>query len=137
MANYLREIKVHIYRVFARCNAIPEDADIVLGNKEGWQTIVQCTWKPPAQTALGGGNTTRGINLQLTGVATLQFLEADEKRLSHLDARLTDIVENRLRQGYKETESDAGPFIIELDGHDFDDRVRPMSSTRRNAARHQ
>jgi hypothetical protein len=59
--------------------------------------------------------------LQLTGVATKRFLEADEKLLLHLDARLSDIVQNRLRQGYKEAESDAGPFIIELDERDFDD----------------
>jgi len=121
MTNDLRRIKEHIYKVFARCGAIPKDADIVLGNKDGWQTIVQCTWKPPAQTGLGGGKTTRKITLQLTGVATKRFLEADEKRLSHLDARLVHIVQNRLRQGYKETESDTGSFIIELDGQDFDD----------------
>ena len=121
MTNDLRKIKEHIYKVFARCGAIPKDADIVLGNKEGWQTIVECTWKPPTQTQLGGDKATRDITLELTGVATKQFLDADEKRLLHLDGRLSNIVENRLRQGYKETESDTGPFIIELDGHDFDD----------------
>ena len=39
----------------------------------------------------------------------------------HLDSRLSDIVKNRLRQGYRETESDKGPFIIWLDDHDFDE----------------
>ena len=121
MFNDLREIQEHIYNVFARCGAIPEDADIVLRDIDGWQTVIQCTWKPPAQTGLGGSKPTREISLQLTGVATKQFLEADAKRLLHLDARLSDIVQNRLRQGYKETESDTGPFIIALDEHDFDD----------------
>jgi len=121
MTNDLRKIKEHIYKVFARCGAIPKDADIVLGNNDGWQTIVQCTWKPPAQTELGGGKTTRKITLQLTGVATKRFFEAEQEQLSHLDARLSDIVQTRLRQGYKETETDSGPFVIELDDHDFDD----------------
>ncbi|MBE0614620.1 MAG: hypothetical protein IH604_13200 [Burkholderiales bacterium] len=121
MSNDLRIIKEHVYKVFARCGAIPKDADIVLGNKEGWQTMVQCTWKPPAPTELGGGKTTRTIMLQLTGVATKRFLDADELLLSHLDAKLADIVQNRLRQGYKESETEASPFVIELDEHDFDD----------------
>ena len=121
MTRDLREIQEHIYKVFARCGAIPEDADIVLRDIDGWQTVVQCTWKPPTQTELGGGKVTRDITLQLTGVATKRFLEADDKRLMHLDSLLSDIVQNRLRQGYKETESDTGPFIISLDEHDFDE----------------
>jgi len=121
MAKDLREIQEHIYKVFARCGAIPEDADIVLRDIDGWQTAVHCTWKPPAQTEVGGSKPTREITLQLTGVATKRFLEADEKLLMHLDARLSDIVQNRLRQGYKETESDTGPFVISLDDHDFDE----------------
>lgn len=120
MTTDLREIQEHIYKVFARCGAIPEDADIVLGDVDGWQTVVHCTWKPPTQTELGGSKATKEIILRLTGVATKRFLEADEKRLSHLDARLSDIVQNRLRQGYEETRSDTGPFIIELDDRDFD-----------------
>ena len=121
MNNDLRKIQEHIYKVFARCGAIPEDTDIVLRDIDGWQTVVQCTWKPPTQTDLGGRRATREITLELTGVATKRFLEADEKLLQHLDAKLSDIVQNRLRQGYKETESDTGPFIIKLDDHDFDD----------------
>jgi hypothetical protein len=121
MAKDLREIQEHIYKVFARCGAIPEDADIVLRDIDGWQTIVHCTWKPPTQAGLGGSKLIREISLQLTGVATKRFLEADEKALVHLDARLSDIVQNRLRQGYKEAESDSGPFIISLDDHDFDE----------------
>ena len=121
MTRDLREIQEHIYKVFARCGAIPEDADIVLRDIDGWQTVVQCSWKPPSQTELGGGKVTRDITLQLTGVATKRFLEADDKRLMHLDSLLSDIVQNRLRQGYKETESDTGPFIISLDEHDFDE----------------
>jgi len=121
MTKDLREMQEHIYKVFARCGAIPEDADIVLRDIDGWQTVVHCTWKPPAQTELGGSKATREITLQLTAVATKRFLDADGKQLSHLDARLSDIVQTRLRQGYKETESDTGPFIIELDDHDFDD----------------
>jgi hypothetical protein len=120
MTNDLRAIQEHICKVFARCGAIPEDADIVLRDIDGWQTVVHCTRKPPTQTGLGGSKATREITLQLTGVATRRFFEADEKLLSHLDARLSDIVENRLRQGYKETESDTGPFVIELGEHDFD-----------------
>ena len=120
MTNDLREIQEHIYKVFARCGAIPKDADIVLRDVDGWQTAVHCTWKPPAQSELGGSNAIREITLQLTGVATKRFLEADEKRLMHLDARLSDIVQNRLRQGYEEARSDTGPFIIELDDRDFD-----------------
>jgi hypothetical protein len=38
----------------------------------------------------------------------------------HLDSTLSGIVENRIVQGYKETESDTGPFVISLDDHDFD-----------------
>ncbi len=120
MTNDLRAIQEHICKVFGRCGAIPQDADIVLRDTGGWQTVVHCTWKPPTQTELGGSKATREITLQLTGVATRRFLEADAKRLSHLDARLSGIVENRLRQGYEETESDTGPFVIELDDHDFD-----------------
>lgn len=121
MTNDLRKIQEHIYKVFARCGAIPEDADIVLGDIDGWQTVVHCTWKPPAPTALGGGKATRDITLELTGVATKQFLDADEKRLLHLDSMLSNIVQNRIHQGYKEAESSSGPFIISLDEHDFDE----------------
>jgi hypothetical protein len=121
MTKELREIQEHIYRVFARCGAIPKDADIVLRDIDGWQTAVQCTWKPPTQTELGGSKVTREMALQLTGVATKRFLEADEKRLMHLDSRLSEIVQHRIREGYKETESDTGSFIISLDGHDFDE----------------
>jgi len=121
MTKNLREIQEHIYEVFARCDAIPKDADIVLRDLEGWQTVVDCRWKPPTQTELGGGKVTREITLQLAGVATKRFLEADEQRLMHLDSRLSDIVRNRLRQGYKQIESDTGPFIISLDDHDFDE----------------
>lgn len=120
MTNDLRAIQEHICKVFARCSAIPQHADIVLRDTGGWQTEVHCTWKPPAQTELGGSKATREITLRLAGVATRRFLEADAKRLSHLDAGLSGIVENRLRQGYKETEPDTGPFVIELDDHDFD-----------------
>jgi hypothetical protein len=122
MTKDLREIQEHIYEVFARCGAIPKDADIVLRDTEGWQTVVHCTWKPPAQTPLGGSKVTREISLQVTAVATKRFLEADEKQLRHLDSRLSDIVQNRLRQGYTETdEADTGPFIIRLDDHDLDE----------------
>ncbi|MGP1679567.1 MAG: hypothetical protein ACTS6J_20740 [Burkholderiales bacterium] len=121
MTEDLREIQEHIYKVFARCGAIPQDADIVLRDIDGWQTVVHCRWKPPAQTELGGGKVTREIALQLSGVATKRFLEADEERLMHLDSRLSDIVQNRLLQGYRETESDTGPFVISLDEHDFDE----------------
>jgi hypothetical protein len=117
----IREIQEHIYRVFARCGAIPKDADIVLRDIDGWQTVVHCSWKPPTQTDLGGSKVTREITLQLSGVATKRFLEADAERLIHLDSKLSDIVQNRLRQGYKETESDTGPFIINLIDHDFDE----------------
>ena len=120
MTKDLRKIQEHIGKVFSRCGAIPENADIVLRDIDGWQTVVHCTWKPPTQTALGGSKVIREISLQLTGIATKQFLEADEKRLMHLDSRLLDIVQNRLRQGYRETESDKGPFIIRLDDHDLD-----------------
>lgn len=121
MTKDLRGIQEHIYKVFARCGAIPKDADLVLRDIDGWQTVVQCTWKPPTQTDLGGSKIIREISLQLTGVATKRFLEADAQRLMHLDSRLSAIVQNRIREGYKETESDAGPFIISLDDHDFDD----------------
>jgi hypothetical protein len=117
----LKEIQEHIYKVFARCGAIPKDADIVLRDIDGWQTVVQCTWKPPTHTELGGIKATREITLQLTGIATKRFLEADEERLMRLDSRLSDIVQNRIVQGYRETESDTGPFIISLDDHDFDE----------------
>lgn len=120
MSKDLRKTQEHICKVFSRCGAIPEDADIVLREIDGWQTVVHCTWKPPAQTALGGSKRIREITLQLTGVATKRFLDADEKRLMHLDSRLSDIVQNRLRHGYRETESDKGPFIIMLDDHDLD-----------------
>ena len=121
MTKDLREIQEHIYKVFARSGAIPKDADLVLRDIDGWQTVVHCTWKPPTQTGLGGSKVAREISLQLTGVATKRFLEADEKRLMHLDSRLSDIVQNRIREGYKEAESDKGPFIISLDDHDFDE----------------
>lgn len=121
MAKDLREIQEHICKVFARCSAIPEDADIVLRDIDGWQTVVHCTWKAPTPTALGGNKVTREITLQLGGVATKRFLEADEERLMHFDSRLSDIVQNRILQGYRETESDTGPFIISLDDHDFDE----------------
>ena len=121
MTKDLREIQEHIYKVFSRCGAIPKDADIVLRDIDGWETVVHCTWKSPTQTELGGGKATREITLQLAGVATKRFLEADEKRLMHLDSRLSDIIQNRILQGYKETESDTGPFIISLDDHDFDE----------------
>jgi hypothetical protein len=127
VAKDLREIQEHICKVFARCGAIPENADIVLRDLEGWQTVVHCAWKAPAQTELGGSKIIREISLELTGVATKQFLDADEKQLLHLDARLADIVQNRLRQGYKETESDIGPFVIKLDDHDLDGGVRPVA----------
>ena len=120
MAKDLREIQEHICKVFARCNAVPKDADIVLRDIDGWQTVVHCTWKAAAPTALGGGKIPRAISLQLAGVATRRFLEADEEQLLHLDSRLSDIVRIRIRQGYREGESDAGPFIIGLDDHDFD-----------------
>ena len=120
MAKDLRAIQEHICKVFARCNAIPNDADIVLRDTDGWQTVVHCTWKAATPAALGGSKVTRGISLQLAGVATRRFLEADEKQLLHLDSRLSDIVQNRIRQGYREGESDALPFIIGLDDHDFD-----------------
>jgi hypothetical protein len=120
MAKDLREIQEHICKVFTRCNAVPKDADIVLRDIDGWQTVVHCTWKAATPTALGGSKITRGITLQLAGVATRRFLEANEKQLLHLDSRLSDIVQNRIRQGYREGESDAGPFIIGLDDHDFD-----------------
>ena len=121
MAKNLREIQEHICKVFARCGAIPEGADIVLGDIDGWQTVVHCTWKAPTPTALGGSKVTREITLQLAGVATKRFLEADEEQLMHFDSRLSDIVQNRILQGYRETESDTGPFIISLDDHDFDE----------------
>ena len=120
MTKDLREIQEHICKIFARCGAIPKDADIVLREIDGWQTVVHCTWKPPTQTELGGSKATREITLQLAGVATKRFLEADEEQLAHLDSRLSDIVQNRIFQGYKETESDTGPFIISLDDRDFD-----------------
>ena len=120
MAKDLREIQEHICKVIARCGAIPKDADIVLSGIGGWQTVVHCTWKPRTQTALGGSMATREISLELTGVATKRFLDADEERLMHLDSTLSGIVENRIVQGYKETESDTGPFVISLDDHDFD-----------------
>lgn len=121
MTQDLREIKEHICKVFARCSAIPKGADIVLRDIGGWQTVVHCTWKAPTQTALGGSRDTREITLQLTGVATKRFFDADEERLMHLDSMLSDIVQNRILQGYKEIESDTGPFIIGLDDHDFDE----------------
>jgi hypothetical protein len=121
MTKDLRETKEHICKVFARCGAIPEDADIVLRDIDGWDTAVHCSWKAPTPTALGGSNVTRAIILELTGVATKRFLEADAEQLMHLDSRLSDIVQNRILQGYKETESDTGPFIISLDAHDFDE----------------
>jgi hypothetical protein len=93
----------------------------VLRDIDGWQTVVHCTWKAPTPTALGGNKVTREITLQLGGVATKRFLEADEERLMHFDSRLSDIVQNRILQGYRETESDTGPFIISLDDHDFDE----------------
>jgi hypothetical protein len=120
MTKDLREIQEHICKIFARCGAIPKDADIVLREIDGWQTVVHCTWKPPTQTELGGSKATREITLQLAGVATKRFLEADEEQLAHLDSMLSDIVQNRIFQGYKETESDTGPFIISLDDRDFD-----------------
>jgi hypothetical protein len=122
MAKNLREIQEHICKVFARCSAIPKDADIVLGGDiDGWQTVVHCTWKAPTPTALGGSKVTREMTLQLAGVATKRFLDADEEQLMHVDSRLSDIVQNRILQGYRETESDTGPFIISLDDHDFDE----------------
>jgi hypothetical protein len=121
MTKDVREIQEHIYRVFARCGAIPKDADLVLRDTEGWQTVVHCTWKLPTETQLGGRKGTREITLQLTAVATKRFLDADDQRLGHLDSKLSAIVGNRLRQGYVETESDKGPFIIRLDEHDFDE----------------
>lgn len=63
MTRDLREIKEHICKVFARCGAIPEEADIVLRDIDGWETPVHCTWKAPKPTALGGSNVTRGDNL--------------------------------------------------------------------------
>jgi hypothetical protein len=108
----LKEIREHIYKVFARCGAIPKGADIVLCETDGWQTVVQCTWKPPTQTGFSGGKATKEITLQLTGLATKRFLEADDGKLMHLDSRLLDIVEKRILQGYKETGSETGPFII-------------------------
>ena len=120
MTKDLRQIQEHICKVFARCEAIPEHADIVLGDIGGWQTVVHCRWKPRAQSELGGSKATREISLQLTGVATKRFLEADEARLMHLDSTLTNIVQNRILQGYTETGADTEPFVISLDGHDFD-----------------
>ena len=121
MTEDLREIQEHVYGVFARCGAIPKDADLVLRDTGGWQTVVHCTWKLPTQTQLGGNKHTREITLQLSAVATKRFLDADDKRLRHLDSKLSDIVRNRLRQGYIESESDKGPFIIRLDEHDLDE----------------
>jgi hypothetical protein len=121
MAKDLREIQEHICRVFARCSAISRDADIVLGDIDGWQTVVHCTWKAPTPTALGGSTVNREITLQLAGVATKRFLDANEEQLMHVDSKLSEIVQNRILQGYKETESDTGPFIISLDDHDFDE----------------
>jgi hypothetical protein len=121
MAKDLREIQEHICKVFARCSAIPKGADIVFREIDGWQTVVQCTWKAPTPTALGGGKVTREISLQLAGVVTKRFLEADEEQLMHLDSRLSAIVQNRILQGYRKTDSDTGPFIISVDGHDFDE----------------
>ena len=119
MTKDLREIQEHICKVFARCSAIPADADIVLGDSDGWQTVVHCTWKAPTPTALGGSKPTREITLQLAGVATKRFLDADEKQLMHFDSMLAEIVKNRILQGYRETESEMAPFIISLDGLDF------------------
>ena len=124
MTKDLREIQEHIYKVFAQCSVIPKDADIVLRDTEGWQTVVQCTWKPPTQTRLGRSKVTREITLQLTAVATKRFLDADEEQLRRLDSRLSDIVQNRLRQGYTETDgsgTETEPFVIRLDDHDLDD----------------
>jgi hypothetical protein len=120
MSKDLKQIQEHICKVFARCGAIPKGADIVLGDVGGWETVVHCTWKPPAPTELGGNKATKEITLQIAGVATKRFLDADEERLMHLDSTLSNIVENRILQGYKETESDTGPFVISLDDHDFD-----------------
>ncbi len=120
MTQNLRDIKEHIYKVFARCNAIPKNADIVLRDLDGWQTTIECTWKPAMQTELGGAKDSRQITLQLTGVVTKLFLEASEERLLHMDSTLSNIVQNRILQGYKETDSDTGPFIIGLDGNDFE-----------------
>jgi hypothetical protein len=120
MTEDLREIQEHVYKVFARSDAIPKDADFVLRDTEGWQTVVHCTWKLPTQTQLGGNKPTREITLQLSAVATKRFLDADEKQLRHLDSKLSDVVTKRLSQGYKETDSDKGPFIIRFDEHDLD-----------------
>ena len=120
MTKNLREIQEHICKVFARCGAIPHGADIVLGDIGGWETVAHCTWKPPAPTELGGNKATREITLQIAGVATKRFLDADEERLTHLDSTLLNIAENRILQGYKKAESDTGPFVISLDDHDFD-----------------
>jgi hypothetical protein len=121
MAKDLREIQEHICKVFARCSAIPKGADVVLRDIDGWQTVVHCTWKAPTPTALGGNKATREISLQLTGVATKRLLEANEERLVHFDSKLSAIVQNRILQGYRETEPDKGPFIINVDDHDFDE----------------
>jgi len=121
MARDLREMQEHICKVFARSSAIPKGADIVLSDVDGWQTVVHCTWKAPTPTALGGSKISREIILQLTGVASKRFLEADEAQLMRFDSRLSDIVQNRILQGYRPAESETGPFIISLDGHDFDE----------------
>ena len=54
------------------------------------------------------------------GADAPNLTEADAEQLLHLDSRLSDIVHNRIRQGYRRDEPDTGPFIIGLDDHDFD-----------------
>lgn len=116
----LKEVQSHIVELFAQCGDILKDANIVLRDNTPDLTIVlHCDWML-AEPKPGARKTSREITLQLASSATHLFLDADNVALPTLDKRLQIIVRNRLKNGYRETDSQDGPFIIRIDKSDLD-----------------
>ncbi len=115
----IKEAQSHIVELFAQCDDIPKGANIELRNDTPDVTIVlHCDWnlaepKPSAKT------TSREITLQLDSSATQLYLNANDVALPTLDKRLRIIVRNRLKNGYRETDSQDGSFIIRIGKNDL------------------
>ena len=115
----LKVARTHIAELLSQCDGIPKRAIVSIREDAPNQTtVLHCDWilekpKPSAKKS-------KLITLQLTSLATQMFLDADEAMLLTLDKNLQSIVRNCMQKGYRETDSQNGPFIISIDDVDLD-----------------
>ncbi len=106
----LDKARSHIAELFTQCDGIPKSARIFIREDAPNQTtVLHCDWILEETTP---SRKSRLITLQLTRLATQMFLDANKATLLTLDKSLQRIVRNRLKNVYKETDSQDGPFII-------------------------